>query len=514
MPRSPNTLALLAAAASLLAPRLAEARFERQELQVPGQILWIDWGDLDGDQLVDLVVSYVRGTGPQAERQIAIFFRAPQGLPREPSLRLTPPAQTAIFDVGDLLPGRPGDELVYLSRYGVYAQSLAGRRAETPVQVLRERSVVGVPEEEDLVRWDLVRRLSSDPSEPPALVFPTAASLDVYQRDAGGELKRTSRVSLDSFAYYDAESLVYKQGRRGGGGNRPFSLRITTIVPTLTFIDQSGDGRADLVATYQDRVAVHLRKPDGTFTSSASHARWLAFLTPEEQAARDVEMTVDVVDLDDDGIADLSANKVGGGLTNIRSETRLYRGRRGGGFEDRPAQTFKEGGFATLISYVDVDGDGRTEMLHPFVEVTVIGMSKMLISQKLGIDLRVRRRGAGTPFSSDVAQTLEMTFGLDYTTGGALRGAAPLFGHDFDGDGRRDVILTTGAEQLSMYRGRAGSEPFDDDGAIVLSGPVSRETHALPQRVGAKSPVDVLVAFVDVPKLAGRLVLFHNRFGR
>jgi len=411
------------------------------------------------------------------------------------------------------MPDRPGEELVYLSRYGVYAQSFAGRRAETPVQLLRERSVVGVPEEEDLVRWDFVRRISADPRDPVTLILPTGGALDLYQRDAAGALKRVSRIDLESFAYYDAESLVYKQGRRGGGGNRPFSLRVTTVLPALTFVEQNGDGRTDLVATYQDRVSVYFRRPDGTFTATAGVSRWLAFLTPDEQAARDVEMSLDVVDVDDDGLADLCANKVGGGLTNLRSETRLYLGRPGGGFAPTASQTWKEGGFSTLVSFVDVDGDGRTEMLHPYVEVSVLGMSRMLLSQKLGIELRIRRRGVGgAPFQADAAQTLDMTFGLDYSTGGALRGASPIFGQDFDGDGRRDALITTGAEQMSLLRGQAGGkEPFDEDGAITLSGLVSRETYALPWRKDARGPIDVLVAYVDVPKLAGRLVLFHNR---
>ena len=152
-------------------------------------------------------------------------------------------------------------------------------------------------------------------------------------------------------------------------------------------------------------------------------------------------------------------------------------------------------------------------MLHPYVEVSVLGMSRMLLSQKLGIELRIRRRGVGgAPFQADAAQTLDMTFGLDYSTGGALRGASPIFGQDFDGDGRRDALITTGAEQMSLLRGQAGGkEPFDEDGAITLSGLVSRETYALPWRKDARGPIDVLVAYVDVPKLAGRLVLFHNR---
>lgn len=73
----------------------AKARFSKVEMAVPGQIFGID-GDLDGDGLVDLVVGYGRGIGPEAQRYLAVFFRGLAGFAREPDLKFGAPPSTAI----------------------------------------------------------------------------------------------------------------------------------------------------------------------------------------------------------------------------------------------------------------------------------------------------------------------------------------------------------------------------------------------------------------------------------
>lgn len=497
-------VSLLAAEAS------AKLRFEKQELTAPGQLLWLDWGDLDGDGWTDLAISYHRGTGPESQRFIAVFFRSEKGYPARPDLMIAPPYNAAIFDLGDALPA-PGVELVYLTQFGVTAQSLAGRKAGVPTAIVRSRTIVGPVEEEDLVRWDFLRTI---PGRGDVIVLPTRGPIELWKQE-NGSWKRWCKVEAQRWAYYDAESITFKGGRRGGGGARPFSLRMTTIVPTVTFLDNDGDGAADLIATYEDRVAVYPMRADGTISSTAAHTRWLQLLTREEQASRDTELTLDVQDVDGDGLADLSASKIGGGLTTLRSETRIHLGQRGGGFSGAPSQVFRDDGFATIVRYADVDGDGKNEMIHPHVGVSIMSMSQVLLSSKMTLDLRVRRLapGSGKVFEEKPVQTLETVFGLDFSTGGALRGAAPIFGHDFDGDGKRDVILTQGSDELQLYRGLGKKdELFEDDGTITLSAPVSRETFAVPQRADGKGGIDVVLAYVDQAKRAGKILVFlHQR---
>lgn len=486
----------------LLLPSVASAkvRFDKQDLQVPGQILWTDWADLDADGWTDLTVSYHRGAGPESQRFIAVFFRNATGYSPRPDLMIVPPSNAALYDLGDALPA-PGVEILYFTTFGVYAQSVAGRKTTPPVSILRSRTAVGEAEEEDFVRWDFLRAL---PGRGEVLLVPARSAVELYRQE-NGAWKRFSKVQVPRYSYYDAESVTYKAGRRGGGGARPFSLRITQIIPTITLLDQTGDGAPDLIANYEDRVAVYPMRADGTISSTAAYQRWLRVLSREEITARDTEITIDVLDIDSDGIADLSASKIGGGVTTLKSETRIYLGKKGGGFSDEPSQVFRDSGFGTIVGYKDIDGDGKNEMVHPLVEVSILSMSQVLLSSKMTLDLRLRRLGGGKVFQEKPVQEMETVFGFDFSSAGALRGISPIYGHDFDGDKRPDVILSQGAEELMFYRGvKDNSAFFDDDEFLTLNAPVTRETHAVPQRGG----VDLVLAYVDQPKRAGMITVF------
>ncbi|MCC7386179.1 MAG: VCBS repeat-containing protein [Deltaproteobacteria bacterium] len=512
MGESARILAGLLALVLVPAAAEAKARFEKQDIGVPGHILWLDWGDLDADGAVDLVVSYRRGLGPEAQRFLAVFFRSERGFASRPDLMLVAPTGSAIFDVGDALPSA-GEEIVYLTRFGVFAQSLSGRRPAPPVSILRTRTILGAPEEEDLVRWDFLRPLVA--KGPEHLVIPTRASLEIHRREptANAAWKRIARIAIPQHSFYDAESQTFKQGRRGGAGGRPFSLRVTTIVPTLTFADQTGDGQPDLITTFEDRVAVYPMRADGTLSSTASFQRWLQLLTPDEQASRDTEISLDVVDVDGDGIADVSASKIGGGITNIHSETRIYGGIKGGGLTNAPLQVFKDDGFAVLVRYTDLDGDGKVEMVHPYVTVSLLAMSQVFVTGKFGLDLRIRRASAGNGrvFAPSPAQTIETVFGLDFSTGGGMRGMAPIHGIDFDRDGRPDLMLSQGAERMELHRGQPGDEPFDDDAALTITAPISRETYAVPRHASGAPGTDIVIAYVDHPKLVGKLTVLLDK---
>lgn len=63
--------------------------------------------------------------------------------------------------------------------------------------------------------------------------------------------------------------------------------------------------------------------------------------TDEELERRDTSIETKIAQLDADGIADLAITKIGGGITTLATEVRLFRGAKGGGFELEPAQSFR-----------------------------------------------------------------------------------------------------------------------------------------------------------------------------
>ena len=492
-------------------PSLAEAgRWQRTKLQVPGTILWSGAGDLDADGWRDLVVSYRRNAGPASRKFIGVFFGSEGGFPPRPTTAFAAPKIAAAFDIGDVA-GDPAEELVYLSRDGVWAQSLKKRRAARPTRVLAVPTLAAGGEQEDLVSWDFVRAPTA--GEPLTMIVPGRNGLLLYRR-AGPRWTRWSTINTGYDSFYDAERSTYRRSRRGGNTGRNYAFSVTTVVPNLTFADQTGDGRVDLITNLHDRVMVFSARPDGTLTSTPTFQRWFKIRTRQELVSRDTDLDVQFADLDHDGVADLSVTKIGGGLTNMKTETRLYRGRKGGGFSRRPDQTFRDDGFASLVRYMDVDGDGRLEMVHPRASVSIIGLTRVLLSSELKLDFRIREgdRSGGGLFATKPADTFTSALGLDFTVGGALRGAYPVLGSDLDGDRRPDVAVTQGKERLAVHTGLPPGPTqriFSEDPRYSITIDATRHTRLI--HLGRGAPPALLMLYVGRPALQGQMVLLSYK---
>ena len=334
----------------------------------------------------------------------------------------------------------------------------------------------------------------------------------MYRRTSEGDWRSWCDVKLWQWSYYDAESGHYRPSGRGGSSGRPYAFRVTTIVPNIDFVDQTGDGEIDLVTHYEDRVAVHpFSKADDRFSADPLVRHWFKVRNRAELESRDQRVSALVQDLDGDGVADCVVSKIGGGITTLRTELRLFRGRSGGGFEPSAAQVFEDRGFASLARFIDVDGDGKVEMVHPHAEVSIMGMTRAMLSSSIGIEVRIRTpdRKAGF-FSREPKQTLDISIGLDLSSGAALRGSAPLFGHDFDGDGRRDVIVPDGADKMVMHPGRKDRRRgwFNEDVRRSLEAPGSNATLVVP--TAADGPPEILVYYPYRKSLSGRVVVFRR----
>jgi VCBS repeat protein len=491
------------------APAEAGIKFSRQELTVPGDLLWLTTGDLDGDGKTDIVLSYRRGTGPHATKFIGVFFRQDSGYAPHPEIAIQAPKSAALFDVGDAF-GDGRQQIVYFASDGVYAQALTGRKAQAPMKVLSTSSLVGESEEDDVIAWDFMRVPAAN--EPETIIVPTRGPLKLFRREENA-WKLWSKVYLDLRSYYDAEMSTFRRDRRGGSTGRPYAFRSTTIVPLLDFVDQTGDGKVDLVASFEDRVAVYPRLDDGKLAEKALFNVWFNVRTPTELQVRDAGVYTLIQDLDGDGVADACVTKIAGGITTLATEVRLYRGLKGGGFEEKPAQIFKDEGFGALASFIDVDGDGKLEMVHPRSSVSIMAISQMMLKRELSLDLRIRRasREKGLFFDREEVQRLETVFGLDLSVGATMRGAYPILGYDLDGDGLKDAIVSEGGGKMVVHKGvRKDKEVFEGEGHVSLEAPGASTTIAFTPSLDKPGRPDVLIYYVDRSDLAGKIYVFKN----
>ncbi len=440
--------------------------FEARTSKVPGQILAVEPGDFDGDGLEDIVVAYRRGIGPSARRFLALFFRGPNGFSPGPDLAFVVPRGMAMFDVGEA-DGAPGHELLYLSDSGVFGHGFSGRRAVEPRRLFSGASLIADPEPDDLPAWDFARDL---PGLGPVVLFPTRRDLRVLVPGKDG-LDERCEVLVEHAATY---------GARGRGARSSDGFAITLTVPRMVFTEATGDGGLDLVTQVGDVFAVHAGEKE-CFSPRAVRRQRITIRTEDEERTGGAVVSAEIADLDGDGIADLALTKVGGGLTNLRTEVRLYRGEAGGGFSTDPLQRFDGSGFGGFVRFADVTGDQRLEMVQPRAEVSILGLTRVLLSSSVSLDVLVRRRSSNPDrfFDPEPTQVLQTSFGFDFSRPSGLMGASPIFGHDFDGDGRPDALLSKGRDRMGLHRATGGQLPFEKDSRFGLEGPGSIATTAL-----------------------------------
>lgn len=239
--------------------------------------------------------------------------------------------------------------------------------------------------------------------------------------------------------------------------------------------DVDGDGLNDLMFLRDTEFVSFVQRPAGQFSAPGRHDHIDAPLASEEQRARwerddgqvdqsdlQIEEIELVRDFDDDGIPDLLTEKsISEGVFDRRSEYHLYLGR-------REAQSLKYAGapdgsiasdgvqFDPLV--VDVDGDGRLDLVTPSTRLGLTRIVTALFSGRISVDLDVYRMQAdgGYPAKSDYRTRFKVEFDLET---GLTRYPAVRIA-DFDGDGHAELLVQEQPDELTLYPGVTGAALF------------------------------------------------------
>jgi hypothetical protein len=386
--RPPRHVLLLAT--PLLIAGLAAALLHGQDrglplrvwaLRLPGTELGMDVVDVDGDGTKDLVISHM--TDPQASgpRAVSVFLHAKTG-PRfgaAPSRVVNAPTDACAFLAADLDPA-PGLEVVFLCPTRVVVVKATGELVETKPD---GQLFFDYPEGGALQAWDLCEDLDGDGL--PELVIPTKEGYLVLGRQKSGAL---APHGDDGGLLSRGKIAVPAETRFGPAFESQLLNRFLTATSRLrrvVVVDIDADGKKDLLAYRNKGLARFLQRKDGTFPERPD-------LEVPLQLVREAEGD------DDDPKAEEKKQKEGSeAFANVR------------------------------LDLEDVDDDGRVDLV---VTRTLgeIGLFESLRTQQLVF--KVKKDGTWDEGSPSALVNLK---GIS---------ADPIF-VDFDGDGRRDMILST-----------------------------------------------------------------------
>lgn len=418
----------------------------------------------------DLLVLSSEG-GPPTQRRFATFMPCGSALrPGDPRIRVHPIAAAAVAVDVARLPGRTGPQLLSVSAAGLRIEALEGDPAA------REIAIPGglplPPRPWEIGRLPMVEAWNDDGRPAALLPTPTGAWLvDLAREDA----PPPRRIELPVYASYqtsmpDLPETVWKW------------MVQEVHWPTLTRADDDGDGRRDLFALSRYGIWIYHASPGGL---PSTPSRKLDFVPFDEKAERRFETSIHnyfTRDLDGDTRADLVINLIQGGLMEGRSTTRIHLNHgRGASLAGRPDAVLEAHGGIAGVDFIDLEGDGRLELLETNFEFGVLQLVRLLVSRRAETKVRILALDPASPGGVRTLFEDQLALPLDFKES-RFAGILPGMG-DWNGDGLLDLFVTRGDQAIGFRLGsQAPGEP--------RFGPIAG-TQAVPLVAGASRVTDL-----------------------
>ncbi len=453
-------IAALLLLASLAAPARAEsppAPFEMRTLPGPGRTAFAEIVDLDGDGRGDVVTASFTKLPPDQQRTLRVHFQREDGsFAARPDWTAPLPDGAAAYDFFRAPSG--ANELLFMRRDRVTRLSLSGRVASWRDVTLPGTTLAVGSDERGIDRL----RLARDGLGPaPLLVVPGLGEVFVSTLD--GEIKgRLATQSRANFFMPPRPGLLVIDNE----------AYLTFEHPRIDVADVDGDGRGDLVVSNRFEVRVFLGREGGRFESKPDQRHLLKRLSETDLVRASGSASAEARDWNGDGRADLLVCVVRGGILHANTKITLHLNRGGSWDVQKADQTFEFDGGWGATSLLDVDGDGKLELIEVRLSLQILSLVEVLLTRSIDPVLRIHRPAAAGAFEAEPAYERSLNLGVSFETQRPI-GFVPELA-DLNGDGRLDLIAPADGAHLEIHLGTPGAgfdsrairQPFDTTGVI------------------------------------------------
>ncbi len=252
---------------------------------------------------------------------------------------------------------------------------------------------------------------------------------------------------------------------------RLFKNKSAVYVGSPVFLaDFNFDGETDLIFHSQSDLLVFFQRKGVFSTKAKKVALDLALpLTDDyDDLNKDHSNKVShsffrLTDLNNDNILDLLTKVTkSSGFFDKSSQYQIYFGHKNGAkneveFAQKPHSVISSKGLQFELTLVDINGDKTLDLISPSYELGVGSIISSLFSSSADLDVMFHPLQDGR-YKAEANLEKELTVDFDLNSG---QNVFPLLKvSDFDGDGRKDLLLGHGSKKIYLYKGVSGGRLF------------------------------------------------------
>lgn len=427
-------------------PRLS---FAPLDLRVSGRVDGVLPADLDGDGRKDLLVLHSGSELFGSRLFLSIFYQWDEST-FSSAADQTWEADSLALAVGL---GEAGEghaaSILYLRRDGLWRHAWRdGKFVEQGERIAAHRTFFVSRKSEHLV--PLPNLFSRDAEGTGWITLPGIECVVLYRQAGDG-----SWAPFDSVAY-DLRSVITTR-EANEGNEETVSMRQTLTMPWVSRGSLGGRGAGDFFLLYEERMEAYGLSPEG-FGERAEVLLEYDIAKGLKEEKTSFLLRPWLLDMGNDGISDLAvARQEGTGIGSYRTTLDVYLGPLAGRKGNAPSQrvTFEDA-MSYFMSFEDLDGDGRMELIVPVVRLGIFDLVRILTTKTLKVTLDMYRLDEDGFYEAEPHWVHQIRADIDFKEGGGEVVGKLI---NADGDSDRDLAVTLEPRKLSVFLGESRSVP-------------------------------------------------------